>query len=86
MIKAFIPKQEAISVSIPNTPTVVAEVSPTISTSILPVYDGDYVITPGRTSVVLETKNKKVTDNIVINPIPQNYGLITWNGSVLTVS
>ena len=23
---------------------------------------------------------------VTINPIPSNYGLITWNGSVLTVS
>jgi hypothetical protein len=23
---------------------------------------------------------------VVVNPIPQNYGLITWNGAVLTVS
>ena len=24
--------------------------------------------------------------NVTVNPIPSNYGLITWNGSVLTVS
>jgi hypothetical protein len=35
---------------------------------------------------VLATAEKVVTRNIVINPIPSNYGLITWNGSTLTVS
>lgn len=24
--------------------------------------------------------------HVIINPIPSNYGLITWNGSTLTVS
>lgn len=24
--------------------------------------------------------------SVTVNPIPQNYGLITWNGTVLTVS
>lgn len=32
------------------------------------------------------TENKTTQQNIVINPIPSNYGLITWNGSVITVS
>ena len=30
--------------------------------------------------------SKKFFKNIRINPIPSNYGLITWDGSVLTVS
>lgn len=52
----------------------------------LPTYTGVTEITPTTTEQVLETSNKVVTRNIVINPIPSNYGLITWNGSTLTVS
>lgn len=52
----------------------------------LPVYTGETVITPSTTEQVLATAEKVVTRNIVINPIPSNYGLITWNGSILTVS
>lgn len=52
----------------------------------LPVYTGDTEITPSTTEQVLNTAEKVVTRNIVINPIPSNYGLITWNGSTLTVS
>ena len=52
----------------------------------LPVYTGETVITPSTTEQVLATAEKVVTRNIVINPIPSNYGLITWNGSTLTVS
>ena len=49
-------------------------------------YDGFTDVTPGEESQVLNTAGKVVTRNIVINPIPSNYGLITWNGSILTVS
>lgn len=52
----------------------------------LPVYDGATEITPSNQAQVLQTSNKAVTRNIVVNPIPSNYGLITWNGSTLTVS
>ncbi len=49
-------------------------------------YEGDYEITPTTELITLETKNKRMTDHVRINPIPSNYGLITWNGSTLTVS
>ena len=52
----------------------------------LPVYDGIAEITPSQDTQILQTSNKTLTRNIVVNPIPSNYGLITWNGSVLTVS
>lgn len=50
------------------------------------MYSGDYTITPSATGMVLETVGKASSQNFVINPIPKNYGLITWNGSYLTVS
>ena len=52
----------------------------------LPVYDGITEITPSQDTQILQTLNKTLTRNIVVNPIPSNYGLVTWNGSVLTVS
>ena len=52
----------------------------------LPTYTGVTEVTPTTTEQVLDTSNKVVTRNIIINPIPSNYGLITWNGSTLTVS
>ena len=52
----------------------------------LPTYTGVTDVTPTTTEQVLDTSNKVVTRNIVINPIPSNYGLITWNGATLTVS
>ena len=52
----------------------------------LPVYDGITEITPSQDTQILQTSNKVLTRNIIVNPIPSNYGLVTWDGSVLTVS
>ena len=49
-------------------------------------YDGEYTVTPSSGTQTLDTANKLLARNVTINPIPSNYGLITWNGSTLTVS
>lgn len=49
-------------------------------------YTGAYEITPSEETQTLETENKRMTGNVTINPIPSNYGLITWNGAFITVS
>lgn len=49
-------------------------------------YTGAYEFTPTQGTQVIEIANKRATADITINPIPSNYGIITWNGSVLTVS
>lgn len=49
-------------------------------------YDGDAIITPNNTQQVLVTAGLIVDSNITINPIPSNYGLVSWNGNVLTIS
>lgn len=51
-----------------------------------PAYTGATEVTPSQDTQVLTTANTTVFQNITINPIPSNYGLITYNGSVLTVS
>ena len=49
-------------------------------------YDGEYEVTPTSYAQVLETEGKVMTQNVTVNPIPSNYGLITWNGIYITVS
>ena len=49
-------------------------------------YTGEYEITPTNEVQILDTQGKSMQNNVTINPIPSNYGLITWNGSFLTVS
>lgn len=51
-----------------------------------PAYGGTYEITPNNETQILETNEKYLNNNITINPIPNNYGLITWNGTTITVS
>lgn len=49
-------------------------------------YTGTLEVTPTQETQTLLTQGLFVDSNITVNPIPSNYGLITWNGSVLTVS
>lgn len=51
-----------------------------------PVYSGGYIITPSDETQVLSTNGTILVEDVVINPIPQNYGLITWNGTSIVVS
>lgn len=57
-----------------------------VSDYVYPLYTGSIEVTPSAERQTLSTINRTVTDNIIINPIPSNYGLITWNGATLTVS
>ena len=59
----------------------------TIPSAILPpAYTGEYTFTPSTELQVAEVKEKWLTNNITIEPIPNNYGLITYNGTSITVS
>lgn len=49
-------------------------------------YTGDYEVTPTAEDQILQTSNLRMTGNLTVKAIPNNYGLITWNGSTLTVS
>lgn len=49
-------------------------------------YQGAYEFTPSAETQTVETAGLVLEDNIIINPIPDNYGLITWDGTVITVS
>ena len=49
-------------------------------------YGGPYEVTPNKETQILQTSGRVMSNNVRINPIPSNYGLITWNGSALTVS
>ena len=53
---------------------------------VYPVYEGATTVTPSSSAQVLATEGHAVLSDIIIDPIPSNYGLITWNGSTLTVS
>lgn len=49
-------------------------------------YSGTYEVEPTTATQTLATAGKVMKSNVVVDPIPSNYGLITWDGSVMTVS
>ena len=53
---------------------------------VTPPYEGEYEFTPTSEVQTVLCNGMKMSDDIKINPIPQNYGLITYNGSYITVS
>lgn len=63
-----------------------AEVSPPFMPVYPDAYPGPYEITPSSEAQVLQTAHRTMTGDLTIEPIPSNYGLITWDGAVLTVS
>ena len=51
-----------------------------------PKYAGPYEVTPSTSAQTLEMSGMTAKQDVVIQPIPNNYGLITYNGSAITVS
>lgn len=54
--------------------------------TIYPDYRGGITFTPTQSTQIIHTSDTVVHDDIVINPIPSNYGLVEWNGSYLRIS
>lgn len=48
-------------------------------------YEDDYIVTPSEQEQTLETSGKRLAQNVIVEPIPSNYGRISYNGSVITV-
>lgn len=49
-------------------------------------YGGAYEATPTQAEQVFPTSGKVLARDFVVHPIPQNYGLITYNGFNIKVS
>ncbi len=52
----------------------------------VPVYPGPTEFTPTTETQTIAVSGYRLKEDITINPIPSNYGLITWDGSTLMVS
>lgn len=62
-----------------------AAYKPTINYDTQP-WEGPYAFTPTDERQVVPVVNLRMTQNMVINPIPSNYGKIGWDGFTMTVS
>ena len=49
------------------------------------LYTGEYEYTPSEVEQTVPIIGYKAAQNIKINPIPSNYGKVTWTGTVLTI-
>ena len=49
-------------------------------------YHGEYTFTPSAQAQVIPTAGLVAEQDFVIEPIPNNWGLITWDGTTITVS
>lgn len=47
-------------------------------------YEGDYSATPSEETQILPTESKLMAHDFVINPVPDNYARMLWNGTILT--
>ena len=74
-----------LDVLIEKTPLISAEVYRATAPGETP-YDGPYTVTPTRERQELPTAGKSLALNVVVEAIPPEYGLITYNGSSLRIS
>jgi hypothetical protein len=52
----------------------------------VPKYEGPYEFTPTAEEQTVPIAQLQARQDITINPIPSNYGLVTYNGHVITIS
>lgn len=50
------------------------------------IYDGSYEVTPSQAAQTLPTRGKLMDVDLVVQPIPNNYGRISYSGGIMTVS
>ena len=49
-------------------------------------YEGPYECTPGDEEQTIPAAGKLMLRDFRINPIPANYGKVSWDGHILTIS
>ena len=52
----------------------------------LPEYTGETSVTPTSESQILNTAQKSVLENITVNAVPDIYGLVSFDDSMLMIS
>ena len=52
----------------------------------VPKYTGPYEFTPTDEAQTVTITGKQATQDITINPIPSNYGRVSYNGRIITIT
>lgn len=77
---------ETITLAIDPGRLIPMAVDTTITANLGEHYQGPYAVTPAAHGQTLNTAGRIMDQDLVVEAIPSNYGLVTWDGSVLTVS
>lgn len=86
-IEVTLARPPEISIELEQQKTIEIETATQVVISrVAPTYSGGYEFTPSAEKQTIPTEGQILDEDIVINPIPKNYGLITYNGFKLTVS
>lgn len=80
-------KPQSVSVSIDPQTMGVTLGTPVVKEYVdVATYTGSYEVTPSAETQTLNVEGMRMSRPLTVNPIPSNYGLVTWNGAILTVS
>lgn len=85
-VKLTVDTNETAALSVAEAESVSLNAESSILIDRTTVYEGPYEWTPTDSAQTITIVDEKAIKNITINPIPSNYGLITWDGTTLTVS
>lgn len=77
---------DTVVLGVTGTESIGLQAEPSIYIDRSTIYDGPVEFTPSGSTQTIEIAGTKALENIKINPVPSNYGLITWDGSTITVS
>lgn len=76
---------DSVHLSVGNSGGMALAVGAEIYSVETPPYEGEYIVTPNENTQTLETRGKRLAQNVIVEPIPSNYGRISYSGSVITV-
>ena len=78
---------QIVPMTVSSDPVINMGFSEAINVIVRPIDLQDKSVTPSaETQYVTFDAPHTGLGTVTVNPIPSNYGLVTWNGSVLTVS
>lgn len=85
-VRVEFPTMSPVSVSVGTPESLSVTVLPMGVRDLTIPYEGEYEFIPSGEYQTIRIEGEKALHDIIIDPIPTNYGLITWNGSSITVS
>ena len=86
MITLTVTEQTAVNLTLVGVEAVTLEAEVSTYVDITQTYAGPYEWTPTQAEQAVPIAGLKAGGDIIINPIPSDWGHIGWDGSILTVS